>query len=152
MIFLCDVRTLLDIPVNVLRDLGVFVWFFKIIMRRGDEVSGSSEQRDKMWDRPGLGTLWWAALGTIQPPSSCVSCALLCSWPAQALQLPGTGFASGIDMSSVQQPVSVFLLPLGCLWFRKPRGCSSIRHTVRGVHTPESCFQMYLLTGAESQV
>lgn len=45
-------------------------------------------------------------------PSSLPAHVFLFLCPAPAFKLPGAGFASGIAVSSVQQPGSLFLLPL----------------------------------------
>lgn len=112
-----------------------------------------------MWDRPGAPGEAHSG-GQHQEPSSLpvhVPLPVLCSWHAGAFKLPVAGFVSGIDVSSVQQPVSLFLLPLWwslvqeTSWLQLrlswSEGCSSLQ-------TPAllrpSCFRVYLLMGAES--
>lgn len=112
MAFLCAARTLLGIPVNALGGFFLVGWFCKIVMRRGDEERCQTEQRNGTWDREGplRGAQSGSSTGS-HPASQLMSfssCALLCSWPAGAFQLPGTGFASVMDMSSVQQPEGVY--------------------------------------------
>lgn len=99
-------------------------------------MSASSEQRGKMWDRPGAPgkAHWWAALGTIQPPISRVS--LLCFVPGmqEHLNSQWLGLSQALTRAQCSSLWVCSFFLCGGLWFRKPRGCSSICHGVRGIH------------------